>query len=442
MSLETENSPLVGVKNTLSNHHDGLAKLNSGLLTTLLGSVQAGILVFFVFGTTYSNDDYSPSEYMIFRDIMVMLLLGFGYLMTFLKLYGLGAVGFTMMISILAIQLNIVVELIMRFVFGKAGDADTILPLPLKLPMFIDGEFAAATALISYGALIGRASPVQLVLMTASQSIFYALNKVVVVLGFCAAEDVGGSITIHMFGAFFGLACSYALGPPKSTTNADPNRISDILAMIGSTLLWVYWPSFVGATESGVPLNENFCVVHTILALIGSTGATFYMSQQLGHGKMDPVHIANSTLAGGVAVGSSARLSMTPAGALILGVMAGMISVYGYAYSTPYLESKGIYDTCGVGNLHGLPSLLGGIGSIVFVLLDSDAEFLSFGPLQQSLRQLLAVVMTVALASSSGFLTGKAMTKAAPAMDEEGYEDAAWWEGKYFNCTGGSETEP
>lgn len=439
MPTLTEKSPLVGGKHA----SEALAKSNSGLLTTLLGSIQAGILLFFAFSTTYSEDDYSPSEYMIFRDISVMLFLGFGFLMTFLKQFGLGAVGFTMMISIIAIQLNVMVELIMRFVYGKAGDEDTVLPLPLKLSIFIDGEFAAATALISYGAIIGRASPVQLVMMTLSQSVFYSFNKVIVVLGLCGAEDVGGSITIHMFGAFFGLACSHALGAPKSTSNAAPNRVSDVLALIGTTLLWVYWPSFVGATESGVPRNENVCVVHTILALIGSTGATFYMSQKLGHGKMDPVHIANSTLAGGVAVGSSARLAMTPFGALILGVLAGIVSVYGYAYSTPFLETKGVYDTCGVGNLHGLPSLLGGIGSVVFVLMDSEAEFLSYGPFGQSMGQLFAVLLTVIIASLSGFLTGTIMKKIAPAMDDEkGYDDGIWWEGEYFDyCRGESVAE-
>ncbi len=92
----------------------------------------------------------------------------------------------------------------------------------------------------------------------------------------------------------------------------------------------------MGATESGVPLNENVCVIHTILALLGSTGASFYMSQKLCHGKLDP--------------GSSARLAMTPGGALLLGVLAGVVSVYGYVYSTPMLEKTiGVYDTCGVG---------------------------------------------------------------------------------------------
>ena len=214
----------------------------------------------------------------------------------------------------------------------------------------------SATLLISYGAIIGRATPVQLVVLAVCQSFFYAFNKVVVVFGLWGAEDVGGSMTIHCFGAYFGLAVSYALGPPqeRSIKNTHPNGTSDLTTMIGTTLLWVYWPSFVGATETGVPAYEQLCVLHTILALLGSTLATFYLSQTLCKGKFDPVHVANSTLAGGVAVGSSARLAMTPGGALVLGTVAGLVSVYGYVYSTPYLQNKyNIYDTCGVGNLHG-----------------------------------------------------------------------------------------
>lgn len=73
-------------------HHD-YAKSQSSTLTNLLGSIQAVLLVLFLVGTTYSSEDYSHDEFVIFRDIMVMLLLGFGFLMTFLRKYGLGAVG-------------------------------------------------------------------------------------------------------------------------------------------------------------------------------------------------------------------------------------------------------------------------------------------------------------------------------------------------------------
>jgi ammonium transporter Rh len=83
-------------------------------------------------------------------------------------------------------------------------------------------------------------------------------------------------MTIHMFGAYFGLAVSYALGPlpPLDDSdphkhNASPNKVSDLLALVGTTILWVYWPSFVGATETGIPINEQHCVINTILALNG-----------------------------------------------------------------------------------------------------------------------------------------------------------------------------
>lgn len=430
-TMPTESTPLVFGSSPVVNYASSDAKT----ITALLGSIQVLLLFLFMMGTTYSPKDYSSAEYIVFRDIMVMLLLGFGFLMTFLRKYGLGAVGFTLMITAIAVQLNIFMELLCRFIYGSGGSEDTVFPLPLTVPAFIDGEFSAATLLISYGAVIGRASPVQLIIMALFQSFFYAFNKAVIVLGVLGVEDVGGSMTIHMFGAYFGLAVSRALGPPKESSkeNSNPNAVSDLLSLVGTTLLWVYWPSFVGATETGVPMNENVCVIHTVLALLGSTGAAFYTSQKLCHGKFDPVHIANSTLAGGVAVGASARLSMTAGGALLLGTLAGVVSVYGYVYSTPMLESSlGIYDTCGVGNLHGWPSVLGGVASIVFVAMDSNAEFLVFGGFWQCFCQLLGVVCTIAMAIGSGYITGLFMLRMAQG-DPDQYNDSLWWEGEYFD---------
>lgn len=46
------------------------------------------------------------------------------------------------------------------------------------------------------------------------------------------------------------------------------------------------------------------------------------------------VHVQNSTLAGGVAVGSVCNMLIGPHGAILIGMLAGILSVLGYRYLT------------------------------------------------------------------------------------------------------------
>ena len=398
------------------------ALLNLYPLSFVLVVFQALVCMILYHGFEYDSlDNFTMDKYVIYRDIMVMLLLGFGYLMTFLEKYGLGAVGFTMLLSVINMECNLLVE-------GWATGSTII-----SMDSIINAEFSAAALLITFGALIGRCSPLEMCLVAIAEAVFYALNKVFIVFGLLKAEDVGGTITIHMFGAYFGLACAYTLGSQEkvSASNNSSSRVSDVFSLIGTTLLWVYWPSFVGATETGVPSNEFNCTTNTIMSLIGSTCATFFLSQYLNLGKFDAVHIQNSTLAGGVAVGATARLAMGPGLALFVGIIAGLISVLGYTYSSDFLENKfGIFDTCGVGNLHGYPSLWGGIASILLVLVDNQASFLNYGLLVQSVVQFLAVMATMAMAILSGYITGSTfLGKSVNADFVIDYEDAVWWLG-------------
>ncbi len=340
--------------------------------------------------------------------------------MTFLEKYGLSAVGLTMLLTVLNMECNLIIE---SYFLTSCSE--------ISITSIINAEFSAATLLISFGALIGRATPLQMCFLSIAQSFFYALNKVTIVFGLLRAEDVGGTLTIHMFGAYFGLAAAAALGPQNkpSMSNNAASRVSDVFAMIGTTLLWVYWPSFVGATETGIVKNEMHCMTNTILSLVGSTGASFYFSQMLNNGKFDAVHIQNSTLAGGVAIGATARLDMGPGIAIVVGLIAGTISTLGYFHSSPYLEEKfGIFDTCGVGNLHGYPSVLGGLVSILFVYL-YPADFMEHEIGVQSLFQLIAVFCTLAVATISGFIAGKIIQFFNPLSfnDVPDYEDAVWW---------------
>jgi ammonium transporter Rh len=54
-------------------------------------------------------------------------------------------------------------------------------------------------------------------------------------------------MTIHTFGAYFGLAVSWMLGnknPVLKDKSPTSNYKSNIFAMIGTMFLWLFWPSF------------------------------------------------------------------------------------------------------------------------------------------------------------------------------------------------------
>jgi len=61
----------------------------------------------------------------------------------------------------------------------------------------------------------------------------------------------------------------------------------------------------------------------------------------------------------------------------LIGLLAGTVSTFGYVYISPYLEKKiGLHDTCGVLNLHGMPSIMGAVAG----MLACDAGLVPFGP--------------------------------------------------------------
>jgi len=69
----------------------------------------------------------------------------------------------------------------------------------------IYGDFAAGAVLITFGAILGKCTLFQLWAVATFEVFFYCMNEAICynILGI---YDIGGSIVIHTFGAFFGLS--------------------------------------------------------------------------------------------------------------------------------------------------------------------------------------------------------------------------------------------
>ena len=141
----------------------------------------------------------------------------------------------------------------------------------------------------------------------------------------------------------------------------------------------MYWPSFnAGAAASGDA--QQRALINTYYSLCSCVIATVVVSSLLSPGrKMSMEHIQNATLAGGVAVGASADMLLTPGGAVVVGALAGVLSTLGFRYIQPALQEKlKVHDSCGVNNLHGMPGLLGALISVVMAGIASPTSYDKF----------------------------------------------------------------
>ena len=294
--------------------------------------------------------------------ILAMLLVGFGFLMVFVRRYGYGAITGTYLVVATGIPLYLWLRS-SGHLSAEPVEAQSIKGLLLA-------EFATASALIAMGAVLGRVRLYQYVVVAALLVPLYMLDEWLVLDGGLSFTrgfvDAAGSITIHAFGAYFGLGLAVALTSEKDReTPIRSDETSDRFSLIGSMVLWVFWPSFCSAVVA--PERLANAAVNTVLALCGATLATFVTSASLRKGKVAIGDIANAALAGGVAIGATCSVAH-PSEAFAIGVAAGCLCVVGYIAIQPRLQAAlRIVDTCGVHNLHGMPGLLGGLAAAVLV---------------------------------------------------------------------------
>ncbi|KAF0035091.1 hypothetical protein F2P81_012849 [Scophthalmus maximus] len=330
----------------------------------------------------------------------------------------------------------------------------------------LNAEFACAVVLISFGAVLGKTSPVQLLVMALLEIPVFAVTEWAV-LKYIRINDAGGSILIHLFACYFGLGVTFVLyrpglndGHAKETTSYQ----SDILSVMGTLFLWVFWPSFNSAlTLKGD--DQHRAILHTFIGLSSSTMTAFALSAVFNRrGKLTMADIQNVTLAGGVTVGASVDMMISPVAAYGLGIMGCTACFFGYKYLTPFIARHlRIQDQCGIHNLHGLTGLISSTAGICAILLANeetygpsmyqifshrapplgDPKLLELQKLipglkpglgrtaqEQALYQVAAIFSTIAASTVGGLLTGlviKLPFMASPT-DEDCFDDGLFFD--------------
>ncbi|CAI5452104.1 unnamed protein product [Caenorhabditis angaria] len=314
---------------------------------------------------------FSGTDYPLFQDVHLMIFVGFGFLMAFLKRYGFSAISVNLLLSAFVIQFAILLRGCLSDNFKNTGT------FTIGIPEMISADSSCAAVLITMGVLLGRLTPVQFLLLAFFET---AINVCVefVVVNVLHVNDSGRSLTVHTFGAYFGLAAAL-VGHKKNVMEMDEHggiHHSDLFSMIGTLLLWVFFPSFNAAIQEPEDARHR-AIMNTYLSMASSTVTTFILSSWVDQlGRFNMIHIQSSTLAGGVAIGTAANAVLYPSHAVCVGVISAFLSVMGHAWLSPRLERTfHIFDTCGVHNLHGIPGILSGLLAIGFAYFYDPREY-------------------------------------------------------------------
>ena len=433
---------------------DELTVRHNQMFFFVLGVLQFAFIILFMVGTEYATDTANTESsttrlkttYSMFMDVHVMIFIGFGFLMTFLRKYGHSSAGLNFLVGAFVIQWHLLCGGFFKQAFHLSDIVDPaqrhFVKIGISLSELLTADFASAAVLITFGALLGKVTPLQLLVLAFLEVIVFTVNEnILVQIGIL---DVGGSIIVHLFGAYFGLAASWALSSRSAASNVNNASVyhSDLFAMIGTLFLWIYWPSFV-ASPAGEHDQER-AIIATTLSLTGSCVAAFLTSLWLRGGRFSMVDVQNATLAGGVAIGSAANLAvLSPAESVVIGVLGGVLSVVGYTKIQPLLETTlGLHDTCGVNNLHGMPALLAGTASaIVIAYSDKPSSFASpaaHGAVYaavldrtagaQAGYQFVCMLVSFSMAVAGGLGCGTLVKQLGSPPDDELFLDRQMWE--------------
>jgi ammonium transporter Rh len=100
--------------------------------------------------------DKVQQYYPIFQDVHVMIYVGFGFLMVFLKQHSWTSVGYNFIIAAYVAQLTILVVGFWHMLLVEGPSH--MHKINLDIPALIIGDFGAGAVLITFGAILGKCS--------------------------------------------------------------------------------------------------------------------------------------------------------------------------------------------------------------------------------------------------------------------------------------------
>ena len=245
------------------------------------------------------------------------------------------------------------------------GNAKTI---PESLFMVFQMTFAIITPALIAGAFVDRMKFSAMLWFMAAWSllVYSPVAHWVWGGGFLAADNVldyAGGTVVHINAGVAGLVVALVLGKRTGYPKEPFAPHNLVYSLIGASLLWVGWFGFnAGSAVSAGPSAAMAMAVTQIAAAAAALSWMFV--EWAAKGKPSVLGIISGAVAGLVAI-TPASGFVGPGGALVIGLLAGVICWWG---STALKRMMGYDDSLDAFGVHGIGGIVGAILTGVFAV--------------------------------------------------------------------------
>ncbi len=192
-----------------------------------------------------------------------------------------------------------------------------------------------------------------------------SLAKVTAAAGFLWAKgtlDFAGGTVVHINAGIAGLVGAYLLGKRIGYGKEAMSPHSLTLTMVGAALLWVGWFGFNAGSNLEATGTAALALVNTLFAT-AAAAMSWMLFEWMIKGKPSMLGAASGSVAGLVAITPACGF-VGPMGAIIIGLVAGAVCLWGVNGLKRMLGADDALDVFGV---HAVGGIVGSLLTGVFV---------------------------------------------------------------------------
>ncbi|WP_111859056.1 ammonium transporter [Acinetobacter sp. CFCC 10889] len=175
------------------------------------------------------------------------------------------------------------------------------------------------------------------------------------------ALDFAGGTVVHINSGVAGLVTAYLLGKRIGLGKESMAPHNLTLTVLGASLIWIGWFGFNGGSALGANGSAAYALVTTQVAAAAAALA-WLLVEKVVRGKASVLGAASGAVAGLVVITPAAGF-VTVGGALIMGLIGGVVCFWGISGLKRLLKADDSLDAFG---LHGIGGIVGAILTAVF----------------------------------------------------------------------------